>query len=139
FDLRALGLGESAVGADDEARLHLIAAVGGEVPHLLVVIPNRGGDGGVKNCELVQVVLFGDSLAVGENLGASRVVILGYVVELVEQGQVVVSDHIACDARIAIPVPGAADVGAALDDANAFDAALAQSRGSQQCRESAAD
>ena len=133
FDLRELGLREGAVGADDEARLHVIATVGGEVPHLFGGIPNRGGDSGMKSCELVEVVLSGDGLAMRENLGASRVVVLGYVVELVEQGQVVISDDVARDAWVAIPVPGAADVCAALDDTNALDAVLAQARGSQEC------
>src|SRR5260370_40605878 len=99
----------------------MIAAVGGEVPHLFGGIPDSGGDSGMKSCELVQIVLSGDGLAVRENLGASRVMVLGNVVKLVEQGQVVISDDVARDAWVAIPVPGAADGVPALDDTNALD------------------
>ena len=74
-----------------------------------------------------------------ENLGALGVVVLGHVVQLVEQGQVVIRDDVACDAGVSIPVPGAADIGAALDDSNTLDAMLAQPRRCQQRRESSAD
>ena len=93
----------------------------------------------MEGCKLVEVVLSRDRLAVRENLGTLGVVILGHVVHLVEQRQIIVRDDVACDAGIPIPVPGAADIGAALDDPNALDAALAQSRGGQQRREASAD
>src|SRR5258708_26781385 len=105
LDIRELGLGEGAVGADDEARLHMIATVCGEVPHLFRRIPNRGGDSGMKSCELVQVVLSGDGLAVRENFGASRVMVLGNVLELCEQGQAVITDTLACHPWVTLPVP----------------------------------
>ncbi len=139
FDLRELRLGESAVGADDESRLHMIAAVGREVPHLLDGIPLSRGNSGLKGCQLVQVVLSRDRLAVRENLGTLGVVVLRHVVHLVEQRQVVIRDDVACHTGVSIPVPGAADIRAALDDPNALDAVLAQSRGGQQRRESSAD
>ncbi len=65
--------------------------------------------------------------------------VLGNVVHLVEQGQVIVGDDVAGHAGITIPVPGAADVGAALDDPDALDAVLAQAGGGQQGGEAAAD
>ena len=74
-----------------------------------------------------------------ENLGPSGVVILGHVVELVEQWQIVVSDDVARHARVAVPIPRPPDVRAALDNPDALDAALAQARRGQQGRESAAD
>ena len=66
-----------------------------------------------------------DCLAVGEDLGALRLVPGGDVVHLVEQRQIVVGDHVARHSRIPIPVPGATDVGAALDDADALDTLFA--------------
>jgi hypothetical protein len=66
-------------------------------------------------------------------------VVLGHVVEFVEEWQVVVGDDVAGDAGVPVPVPGAADIRAALDDANAFDAVFAQPRRGQQRRESTAD
>src|SRR5208337_2960366 len=121
-----------AVSADDEARLHLVAAVRSEVPHLFCGIPNGGSDGGLKGGELVEVVFSGDGLAVREDLGALGVVILGHVVELVEQRQIVIGDDVARHAGVPVPVPCAADVSSALDDANALDAMLPQPRGGQK-------
>ncbi len=65
-----------------------IAAVGGDVPHLLGLVPYGGGDGRLEHRQFVQVVLLGDRLAVGEDFGTSGVMILGDVVQFVEQGQV---------------------------------------------------
>jgi hypothetical protein len=58
---------------------------------------------------------------------------------LVEQRQVVVGHHVAGRARVAVPVPGPAHVGAALDDPDALDPLLAQARGGQERGEAAAD
>jgi len=117
----------------------VIAAVGIDVPHLLGFVPDGGGDGGLENGELVEVVLPGDGLAVREDFGAAGVMVLGHIVEFVEEGEVVIGDDVAGHSGIAVPVPGTANVRCPLDDANALDADLAQSRGGQEGGEAAAD
>src|SRR5690606_32906068 len=53
--------------------------------------------------------------------------------------QVDIGFDVAADARIAIPVPGPAEVGAFFDDGDVLDAALAQLHRRQQSAEAAAD
>ena len=60
-----------------------------------------------------------------------------HVVELVQEREVVVRADIAGDARIAVPVPGAADVSAALDDADGLHALGAELGGGQERGEAA--
>ena len=74
-----------------------------------------------------------------EDLPPLGVVASGHVAHLVEQREVVVGDDVARHARVAVPVPGAADVAAALDDADRLDPDLAQPGRGQQRREAAAD
>ncbi len=136
---REARLGQRAVGADDEAGGHPVATVGLQVPLLLGLVPHGGGHRRLEHGEVVEVVLAGDRLAVGEDLRALGVVPGGHVVHLVQKWEVVVGDHVAGHARVAVPVPGAADVAAALDDADALDATLAQAGRRQQGGEPPAD
>ena len=62
-----------------------------------------------------------------------------HVVQFVQQRQVVIGGDVAGRAGIAVPVPGAADIAAAFDDADALDALFAQPSGGQQGGEAAAD
>ena len=132
-------LGERAVRADHELRPHRVAAVGGDVPARGLLVPDGRRDGCLEHGEVVEVVLRCDRLAVGEDLGALGVVAGGHIVHLVEERQIVVRHHVARDARIPVPVPGAADVGASFDDADALDALLAEAGRREQRREPTAD
>ena len=134
-----LGLGQGAVGADHKLRPHVVASVGRDMPQPFLCVPHRGGDSGLEHGQLVQIVLLGDSLTVGEDFIAFGKTALWHVAHLVEQRQVVVRGHVAGDARVAVPVPGAAHIGTALDNPNALDAVLAQPGRGQQGREAAAD
>ena len=67
------------------------------------------------------------------------VLFLGDVAELFEQRQIDVRLDVALRSGIAVPIPGAAEVAALLDDANVFDARFAQTRASEQAAEPAAD
>ena len=138
-DDRQAGLGERAVGTDDERGGHAVTTVRRDDPVPIDVVPHRGRHRRLEDGELVEVVATGDGLAVGEDLRALGVVLGRHVLHLVEQRQVVVGDDVAGDARIAVPVPRAADVGAPLDDADALDAPLAQPCRRQQGREPATD
>src|SRR5580700_4999558 len=81
----------------------------------------------------------GDGAAVLEDLRRKRVLVLGDVVQLFEQRQVAVALHVAHRARIAVPVPGAAEVAGALDHADLVEPRLAQARAHQKAAEPAAD
>ncbi len=138
-DLRQLRLRQRAIGADDEPRPHRVAAVGREVPELLVAMPHRRRDRRLEHGELVQVIATGNGAAVLEDLPSLGVVTRRHVAHLVEQRQVVVRDDVARHAGIAVPVPGTAHVATSLDDADRLDADLAQPCGCEQRREAAAD
>ncbi len=74
-----------------------------------------------------------------EDLLAVGVLLLRHVADLLEQRQVGVGLDVAGDARVAVPVPGAAEVRGRVDDADVLDAGLAQPRAGQQPPEAAAD
>ena len=80
-----------------------------------------------------------DRLAVREDLGGLGVLLLRHVADLFEQRQVHVRLDVARCARVAVPVPGAAEVAALLDHADVVDARLAQPGAGEQAAEAAAD
>ena len=65
---------------------------------------------------VVEVVVFRDAPRVLEDLGREGVLLLRHVAELFEQRQVAIALDVALGAGIAVPVPGAAEVAAGLDD-----------------------
>ena len=67
-----------------------------------------------KQRVVVEVVVLCDALRVLEDLGREGVLLLRDVAELFEQRQVAVAFDVALGARIAVPVPGAAEVAAGL-------------------------
>ena len=67
------------------------------------------------------------------------VLLLRDVADLLEQRQVDVRLDVALRARVAVPVPRAAEVAALLDDADVVDAGLAQPGAGEQPAEAAAD
>ena len=87
----------------------------------------------------VQVVVFGDPPAVGEDLRTLGVLLGRHVAELLEQRDVDVGLDVAGDPRVPVPVPGAADVGGLVDQPHALDAEFAQPRPGQQAAETGAD
>ena len=135
----SFGFDKRAVGADHEPGAHVIAAIGVDVPHLFGFVPHRGRHGGLEHREVVQVVALRDQLAVREDLRRARVVMFRHVAHFIEQRQIVVRHHVARRTGIAVPVPRAAHICAAFDDANARNTVLAQPRRRQQRREAAAD
>src|SRR5262249_51800065 len=62
------------------------------------------------------------------------VAVLGHIVHLVEQGQVIIGRYIACHPRVPVPVPRPAHVRSPLHDADALDAILPQPRGGEEYR-----
>ena len=82
--------------------------------------------------------MLGDASAVFVDLGGPRIAAAGHVVQFFKQRQIVVGGHVAGGARVAVPVPGAADIGSALDDADALDTVFAQAGDGQQRGKTAA-
>src|SRR5215472_5673287 len=117
----------------------MVATIGADVPHLFGSIPYRRGDGGLENGKVVKIVLFGDQLTVSKNLRSLGIVARGHVAGLVEARQVIVGHDVAGRSRIAVPVPGTADVATPLDNTDALDAIFAQARRGQQGGKAAAD
>src|SRR5208337_4695058 len=125
------------VGHDDEPRAHPVVAVGGDDPSALVLAPGERLDLGLKAGVAIQIELLADAPRVGQDFRRVRVLLLGDVAGFLEQRQIDVRLDIALRTGIAIPVPGAAEVAALLDDADILYAGLAQTRACQQAAETA--
>ena len=104
-------------------------------PRLVETIQRRSpssqrsvGDLGLQAGTLVETEVAGDGAAVLEDLRRARVLLRRDVADLLEQRQVDVRLDVARRARVAVPVPGAAEVAALLDEAEVVDAGLAQPR-----------
>ena len=130
---------QRSVGHHHEARLHAIATIGGDDPDAIVLVPANLGDLGLETRIAIQIEVPSDGLAVGEDLRRARVLLLGDVPDFFEKGQIDVRLDVAGRARVAVPVPGAAEVATLLHDAQALDTGLPQTSGGEQSAESAAD
>ena len=93
-----------------------------------VVVPLEVGDLGVEQRVVVEAELLADALAVLEDLGRVRVLLDRHVPGLFEQRHVDERRRVALRAGVAVPVPGAAEVAALLDDAHVVDARPPSSR-----------
>jgi hypothetical protein len=138
-DSGKFGFRQGPVGADHESRAHVIAAVGSQMPQLLILVPDRGADCGAEHGLLVKAVPSRNRLAMRVDLRAPRVLPVGHVLHLVQQGQVVIRQDVAGYSGVPIPIPGATDVAATFDDSNALNPLVAQPRRCQQGGEAAAD
>ena len=101
-----------------------VAAVGLDDPARTGLVPAQPGHLGLEQRVRVQAELPADALAVREDLRAVHVLLRRHVPGLFQQRQVDHRRRVALRARIAVPVPGAAEVAALLDDAD-VDAGLA--------------
>ena len=116
----------------------LVAAVGRDDPARRCLVPLELGDLGGEQRVVVEAELSGDAPAVLEDLRAVHVLLGRHVPGLFEQRQVDHRRRVALRAGVAVPVPGAAEVAALLDDAD-VDAGLLQPGPDHQAGEAAAD
>ena len=123
----------------DELRREGIAAVGVDHPARIRFVPLQVGDLGVKQRVVVEAELRADAPAMREDLGRMRVFLRRHVPGFLEQRHVDHRCRIALRAGIAVPVPGAAEVAALLDDADVLDAGFREPRGGGEPRKAAAD
>jgi hypothetical protein len=75
----------------------------------------------------------------GQDLRCVGVLLLRDVADLLEQGQIDIGLDVAHRARIAVPVPGAAEVAALFDHPDVANPGLPQTRARQQPSKAAAD
>ena len=92
-----------------------------------------------KQASRYRVEVPSDALGVGEDFRPVAVFFLGDEPRLLQQRQVDVGFEIALGPGIAVPVPGAAEVAALLDDSNALDPRLAKMGARHQAAEAAPD
>ena len=97
------------------------------------------GDAGVEQGSAIQVEGPTEGLAVGEDLRLEHVLHRGDRADVFEERQVDVGLHVARRARVAVPVPGAPEVTAALEDEVVVDALLRQARRGEHPGEPATD
>ena len=135
----SLGFGLVSVGHGDELRPHLVAVVGPDDPAGSRCIPTNLLHIGLQARVAVQVIALGDAAAVRKDLRTLGVLVLGNVAEFLQQRDVHIGLDVAGDPRIAVPVPGAADVGRPVDQPDALHAEFAQPHAGQQPTEAGAD
>ncbi len=128
-----------SVGHGYEPRPHRVAAVRGDDPAGLHCVPTNFVHLRLQARIAVQVVVLCDSLAVREDFRALGVLFGGDVAKFFEQRHIHVRLDVAGDARIAVPVPGAAHVGGLVDQPHTSDTELAQPRPGQQPTESSSN
>ena len=104
-----------------------------------VLQPTHLADLGLETGQSVEVEVLADATRMRADFVAEAVLFLGDVAGLFQQRQVDVAFDVALSAWIAIPVPGASEVAALLDDADILDPGLAQTRRGQEAAEAAAD
>ena len=93
----------------------------------------------MKQGVIVEIILTPDALALGQNLGGVGVLLRGPVARFLQQRHVDHGRRIALSPGVAIPVPGAAEVAALLEDAHIRDARLLQPGARHQAREAPSD
>ena len=118
-DIRQVGLGQGAGGADHEAGLERIAPVRPHRPEPAPFVPGQPVHRGVEPDVLAKVVAVGEVQGVLQDLrlgGVALAPVPRLVGLRVPRHRIVHRGHVAAATRVAVPVPGPADVAAALDD-----------------------
>src|SRR5262249_51563690 len=127
---RQLGPIERTARHDDVARAEPITAVGRDVPSIRLLIPARFFDLSLEAGLGIKIEMLTDAHGVLEYFGCEGVFLLRQVAGFLEQRQIDVGLDIALRARVAVPIPGAAEVSTLLDDSEVRDSGLQEaSRG----------
>ena len=123
----------------DELRGEDVAAVGADDPTRPAGVPGQVFDLGVEQGVVVEAEMPADAPAVRQDLRRMRVLLGRPMAGLLEQRHVDHRRRVALRAGIAVPVPGAAEIAALLDDAHVLHTGLDQARSGHQPGESATD
>ncbi len=138
-DAGKLRSAQRAAGQDHEARADAIAAIGLDQPASIALLPRHLRDDCLKQRTLVETEVTADAAGVFVDLGSPRIFAHRHVAGLFQQRQIDVALGVASRTGIAIPVPGAAEIGRLFHDAEIGDAGRAQTRTTQQAAEAATD
>ena len=122
-----------------EVRRERVAAVGADHPSRSIPVPREVRHPGVEERPVVEPELPPDPPAVLEDLRPMRVLLGRHVPRLLEERHVDEGGRVALGARVAVPVPGAAEVAALLDEADVLDARFLQAGTGDEAGEAAAD
>ena len=136
---RQLGPMQQAAGDHDETCAKSVAAIGRHDPARRSFVPARVLRFRLEQRLLVEFVMAADAARMLEQFRRLRVFRRRQVAGLLEQRHVDIALGIAGRARITVPVPGAAEISALLDDQKIVDAFFTQARAGQQTRKSAAE
>ena len=130
---------QRAVGHDHILRRETVAAIGVNLPAPMILVPVQAGDFCAQKGIAVKVVVAGDTAGMLKNLRRAGILLHRHVAGLFQQRQVDIALDIARSARIAVPVPGAAEVATLLHHADIFEPRIAQPGCRQKAAETAAD
>jgi hypothetical protein len=123
----------------DELRGEDVAAVCAHGPTRPATVPGQALDLGVEQGVVVEAEMPADAPAVRQDLRRMRVLLGRPMAGLLEQRHVDHGRGVTLRAGVTVPVPGAAEITALLDDAHVLHAGLDQARSGHQPGESAAD
>ena len=123
----------------DVLRGESVTAVGLDQPARMGFIPAQRAHLGVQQRVVVEPVMPADALAMRQDLARMGVLLGRHVAGLFEQRHVDHRRGVALRAGVAVPVPGAAEIAAFVDDANVGDAGFDQARRCRQTGETASD
>src|SRR5258708_7557965 len=123
----------------DELSRELVAAICVQDPSSPGAVPPEVGQLGVEERVAIEVVVFRDAPAVPQYFGTVGVLLGGHVTGFFEEGHVDQRGAVALRARVAVPVPGSADIAGLVDDAHVVDPGFLQPCGCEQSREPGAD
>ena len=123
----------------DELRGEGVAAVGGDDPARIRFVPLQVGDLGMKQRVVVEAELLADPPAMREDFRRMRVFLRSACARFLRAAACRPSMPYRMRAGIAVPVPGAAEIAALLDDADIFDPGFRQPRRGGKAGKAAAD
>ena len=138
-DARELGPVQRAVPHDQETSRQAVAPVRVDGPASARRVPRNRRDLGGQARALVELEVLGNAAAVLEDLGGSDVLLARDIGGLLEEREVDVGLDVALCPRVPVPVPGAAEVAALLNDAEVVDARLPEPGAGDEAGETAAD
>ena len=112
----------------EKLRRESVTAVGADIPARFRFVPFETFDDRVKQRVVVETELFADALAMRENLRRMRVFLRRHVAGFFQHRHIDQRGRVALRAGIPVPVPGAAEIAALLDDTDIPNAGFRQPR-----------
>ena len=136
---RQFGPVQWAVGHHDILCREAVAMICVHLPAAMILVPVHGRDFRAEQGLVIEAVVPRDPLRMFEDFRRAGVLLHRHVAGLLQQRQVDVAFDVACRARIAVPVPGAAEIAALLHHADVPEPCLLQLCRRQQAAEPTAD